>query len=521
MATHSIPPSVTKVPSGFLASGGNIAFDEQYFYVNYNGWRRFPLIQTCNLGFSFPAPSNNGDIYCDNEYFYIIVNSEWLRLPIFVIKPHLPIRGKVPTINIQNTKLSTFPSNTDTYGCWGMIAFNAEYFCIWGQGKWHKVPIVPMPSSISPAIPLDSMFSEFIYVTKPLSVYTEPGFNVSFSVSASSLYQPLEFQWYLGKFASNYIPLSDGGHITGSRSPVLYINTASIQNSGSYLVEISHPKGFSCTSSAANLIILPPVILSQPTSQTNYKTDFDIFFELSDQNFFTASFNIMAYGGLLPLTYQWYSGSTPLIDSGHITGSYLINGNTSSLQINSLEFNEDGTYWVSVSNGVTTTSSVAPLTVLDNVIPTFQSESIYQNASILYGNSQDTGIPYKDDTAPIFGVSFLTGSLTNTVISTQNCNDTASTSIGFENGYIVNVITPIYGGYETSSYNIGFENGYIFDVVIPITASTTLVGFPETSSYNIGFENGYTTTVVNPIYSTENNDTTTTFGVSLLMGSVL
>lgn len=520
MATPSISPSVTRVPSGFRASGGNIAFDDQYLYINYNGWRRFPLSYTCNLGFAFPVPSNNGDIYCDNEYFYIVINDQWMRLPVCVIKSQRPIGGTVPVINIQNTKLSQFPSNTDIYGRWGMIAFNAEYFCIWGQGKWHKIPISPMPDSTTPAIAREPAIDDFIYSTEPSSVYTEPGFNISFSVSASCMYQPLTFQWYMGKGTSNYVPLYDSRQITGSQTNVLCINTSSIQNSGSYFVEILNPIGFTFTSSIADLVILPPIILSQPVSQTNYKTEFDIFYELPDQNFFTASFNVTAYGGLLPLIYQWYSGSTPLVDNEHITGSYLINGGSSSIQINCLEFSDTGMYWVSVSNGVTTTSSIAPLIVLDNVIPTFQGESIYQNTSILYGNSQDAGIPYKDDTAPIFGISFLTGSLINTVISTQNCNDTASTFIGFENGYTFDVVIPIYGGYETSSYNIGLENGYIFDVVIPITASTTSTGFPETSSYNIGFENGYTTIVVSPIYSSENNDTITTFGVSLLTGSV-
>lgn len=54
--------------------------------------------------------------------------------------------GDVPMINIQETKLTTFPRGTDNYGRWGMISFNAEYFCIWGQGKWHKIPIARLPS---------------------------------------------------------------------------------------------------------------------------------------------------------------------------------------------------------------------------------------------------------------------------------------------------------------------------------------------------------------------------------------
>lgn len=147
-AAASIPPSLTSVPDGFGSqSSGNVAFDNTYFYVKYNGWRRFPLLRSSTLKFGFPNPSNNGDIYTDNQYFYIAVNRQWKKMPIFVIKPRRPIMGDVPVVNIQETKLTTFPRGTDNYGRWGMVSFNAEYFCIWGQGKWHKVPIARLPKS--------------------------------------------------------------------------------------------------------------------------------------------------------------------------------------------------------------------------------------------------------------------------------------------------------------------------------------------------------------------------------------
>jgi hypothetical protein len=149
-AAASIPPTLTTVPSNFNAqSSGNVSFDHEYFYVKYNGWRRFPLVRTQNLSFGFPDPSHEGNIYTDNQYFYLVVNHQWKKFPIFIIKPRRPIMGKVPMINIQETKLTTFPSGTDNYGRWGMISFNNEYFCIWGQGKWHKIPITRMPKFYS------------------------------------------------------------------------------------------------------------------------------------------------------------------------------------------------------------------------------------------------------------------------------------------------------------------------------------------------------------------------------------
>jgi hypothetical protein len=41
-----------------------------------------------------------------------------------------------------------------------MISFNAEYFCIWGQGKWHKIPVVRLSKqnygagTVIPVIPV-------------------------------------------------------------------------------------------------------------------------------------------------------------------------------------------------------------------------------------------------------------------------------------------------------------------------------------------------------------------------------
>lgn len=145
-AASSIPPVPTVVPLSFGAqSSGNIAVDDEYLYVKYNGWRRFPLVDPQNLPFGFPDPLNNWDIFCDNQYFYVVVDHKWKRMPIMIIKPLRPIMGDVPVLNIRDTKLTTFPRATDNYGRWGMISFNAEYFCIWGQGKWHKTPIARMP----------------------------------------------------------------------------------------------------------------------------------------------------------------------------------------------------------------------------------------------------------------------------------------------------------------------------------------------------------------------------------------
>ncbi len=521
MATPAIPPTLSPVPYAFKAVGGNMAFDDNYLYINYNGWRRFPFVQTSNLGFAFPSPSNEGDIYCDNEYFYIVVNYHWVRLPIDVIKVNRPIGGQVPVINIKNTRLSPFPNTTDTYGRWGMISFNAEYFCIWGQGKWHKIPMAPMPFFDGPVKSLYPLVDDYIRVVKPYSIATYPGLNVSFSVSASSPFLPLIYQWYSGSISSSYYAIVDQGTITGSQTPTLYINSASIQTSGSYFIEILNPKGYNFTSSIVNLIILPPEILIPPQPQTNYKTDLNLFDDLPDQNFFTASFTVAAYGGNFPLTYQWYSGSTPLTDNDRITGSSVVNGNTASLQINCLQFSDDGTYYVVISNGVLTTSTPVSLTVLDNFIPTQQSDSIGQSSTLLFGNESTFMNPYEEGTVPQIGFSFVTGAIFNTFVPIYGANETSSTAVGFEAGTLFNAVVPFYGtgsdndAKSGSAYSVGFESGYIVNVLVVFTGSMN-----ETSSYSLGFDSGSAVTVVTPLYLPETVDTYTIIATSLLTGSV-
>ncbi len=140
------PPSLTDTPNGFNSiSSGNMYYDSEYFYVKYKGWRRFRLSPVSSLDYNFPFPKNEGDIFTDNEYFYIGYNNQWIRFPCNVFRPNRPIGNDSTVINLKNCKVSSFPSRPDSYGYWGLISFNKEYFCIWGRGKWHKIPIFPMP----------------------------------------------------------------------------------------------------------------------------------------------------------------------------------------------------------------------------------------------------------------------------------------------------------------------------------------------------------------------------------------
>ena len=140
-----LPPTPTLIPYEVDEhSSGNVTYDTEYFYVKYRSWKRFPLFPSSTFEYGFPAPIHEGDVYIESDYFYIVINKQWFRSPYFVIKPNRPIGRASSVINIKNMKLTTFPQRVDSYGTWGMMSFDSEYFCIWGQGKWHKIPIFPM-----------------------------------------------------------------------------------------------------------------------------------------------------------------------------------------------------------------------------------------------------------------------------------------------------------------------------------------------------------------------------------------
>jgi hypothetical protein len=106
-----------------------------------------------------------------------------------------------------------------------------------------------------------------------------------------------------------------------------------------------------------------PLIISNPQDQTVYTS-------------FSAVFNVSAIG-FVPLTYQWYYNTTPLIDDSRITGSYLVGSTSSSLYINNVQFADAGNYRVLVSNSSGgATSSYAILTVLSNTCPPVTSYPI-------------------------------------------------------------------------------------------------------------------------------------------------
>ena len=328
----------------------------------------------------------------------------------------------------------------------------------------------------------------------PYDISGDISSSVFFTVTAMGG-MPFYYQWQSG----STIYLTDNARITGSINESIIINELKLEDSGSYRVLVYNAYG-NITSSFVQLHVnlYPPVIIEHPVMQETIPTK-------------TASFYVSASGdnyGYTPLNYQWYSGSTALVDDTRITGSNSIGGYSSSVRINQVQESDTGSYRAKVCNVAGCVySNYAPLIILDNSIIAIVSESMMVDPTLLYGSLFEQ--PPFSENPVVTSVALLTGSVITTIMQTYG-NETSSINMGFSSGYIFDVVIPIYDGNETSSINMGFSSGYIFDVVIPIYDGN------ETSSVNMGFYSGSTQTIVK---SMDESDTISSITVGLLTGS--
>jgi hypothetical protein len=370
-------------------------------------------------------------------------------------------------------------------------------------------PQVILPGTTSYSCPsYDS-----VRITNPKDAYGDPGANVTFSVSASGYPLPIVLQWYTGSIGSG-TPLVDGGRYSGSNAPTFHLANIGISDVGTtYYATAHNHASASATSSEAHVYLYPPKISLNPLPQANYTTS--IFYDLipTSQSFFTASFEVSASGGGNPLTYQWYLNGSPLSDNSRITGSHVLNnGSGSFLQINNLQVGDVGYYYVGVTDdGGTSMSTSASLIVWDNTLSRSMADTMSYGTPLRFG-STNTLFPYAEGSVPTFGATLLSGQILNNVFVTQQ-NDTASVSTAFDSGLLFDSLIPIYGGNETASVSTAFDSGLLFNVLVPI------YGGNETASVLTGFDQGALVTVIGAVINI--SDTPTTFGVSLLTGSVI
>ena len=193
---------------------------------------------------------------------------------------------------------------------------------------------------------------------QPGSQTVVPGANVTFQVSATGA-GPLAYQWSF-----------NGTNLLGAVDTVLTLTNVGLAQAGSYAVLVTNIFG-SVLSSTAMLVVLDPVILGQPQSQSLLAG-------------VTATFKVNA-AGTLPLGFQWLKDGIPLADGGKLSGT-----TTSSLVLSNVQAGDMAAYSVIVSSAKGTTLSSNALLTLWPLLGWGRDD--YGQADIPGGLTNVTGI---------------------------------------------------------------------------------------------------------------------------------
>lgn len=178
-------------------------------------------------------------------------------------------------------------------------------------------------------------FGAPVIVSQPQNQDLAAGATAQFSVVAVGA-TPLRYQWFL----NGLTPLG------GATNATLSIPNVQAANGGSYSVQVSNAVGSVRSAEAVLTLKAPPLITTQPASQTvSVGTD--------------VNFSVVA-SGAAPLSYQWFFNTTAAL-SGQ-TGP--------TLHLPAVQNSNAGGYSVRVTNpGGSVTSAVATLSVVAASVP--------------------------------------------------------------------------------------------------------------------------------------------------------
>jgi hypothetical protein len=244
---------------------------------------------------------------------------------------------------------------------YGIAVDSATNVYIVGQTASANFPVFNARQSVLDG-PSDAFLAKIGSTNVPPQITTGPtnqatgvGMSVSLVVTATGT-PPLTYQWQEQGTNLVWTNLVNGGNLSGATNATLIISGAQTTNSGSYQVIITNFAG-SVTSSVAVLTItnVAPVITTQPQSQTVAVGS-------------TVSFSVSGQNGTFPEFLQWFKDGMALTNGGtNFSGSgvHISGATNATLTINDVQTNDDGTYWLTVTNpwGLLTSSN-AMLTVV-------------------------------------------------------------------------------------------------------------------------------------------------------------
>lgn len=209
--------------------------------------------------------------------------------------------------------------------------------------------------------------SDPLITVQPQNTSTAPGATAMFSISASTQYPSLTYQWQLNGAALQNGTQGDGSMVSGATSSALTI--ANVQNdefNTTITCAVTNGVNAGEISSGATLSLADPAVTTQPQSQTaNYGQ--------------TVTLSAVAQTAHAPLRYAWYFGSTMLAngtqpDHSTVTGATgsASSGSTITLTLGGVTYLEAGNYTLYLTNNVsgTATTTAATVTIYDPAIYT-------------------------------------------------------------------------------------------------------------------------------------------------------
>jgi hypothetical protein len=290
---------------------------------------------------------------------------------------------------------------------------------------------------------------------QPLSQNLPAGATANFNVVAGGT-PTLTYQW----IKDGVTVLTDGGVVSGSHTASLTLTGISAGDAGGYYVLVTNGLGNSVTSAVATLSVTDPAVTQQPVNQSvNYSSN--------------VTFSVTA-AGTGPFFYQWHKlGFGDMTDGGNISGSL-----SSALSLSAVSYLDAGTYYVTVSNSLSTAdSSNAVLTVKDPVIYTNPVSTVVSNGSTIALSVFADGSP---------GLSYQWQRGNTNIFDGGDWSGTSSDTLT-----IANIVSTDAGTYRVrvtsgSGVTVNSSNAVV-SVVSPVAITTQPVSQTVVSGTNVTF----------------------------------
>ncbi|HAM72633.1 MAG TPA: hypothetical protein DCM86_13405, partial [Verrucomicrobiales bacterium] len=358
--TVIVPPSITSQPAdryGLLGGtttftvglSGTAPFGLQWFK---NGTTLIPGATSASFTLPSLGYANNGTYSLVISNFAGVVTSRAALLTVLA-PPQVTTQPASQSIPVNSPVTFTVGNSGDAPIGYQWI-YNGTTPIAGATSSSYTIPSVQVANggtySVTVTNPVGTATSSAATLTvivpptissQPSTLTVNKGDTASFSVTATAGNGHLSYQWKL-----------NGTSISGATAATLSIPAAQQSNEGTYTVLVTNEAGSLLSSQATLTVVNPPLINTQPATQTVAQGA-------------TASFSVVADAGHGVLAYQWKKGAADVVGATSAT-----------LTIPNAQQSDEGSYTVVVRNSAgSLTSAAAGLTVVNPPIITAQPSS--------------------------------------------------------------------------------------------------------------------------------------------------